>query len=133
MGSRSRDRGGGGECWGPGGRTFVTPLRYTNCSSGLQHCELGVWGEGSEKCFFFFGAWLNSPFGSEHFQYTPSGQNLATLVATLKNGCVLWLHDPNASQGQAQVHRPTEKTATPNWRRFDGQAGEGGGGGAVGC
>ena len=31
MGSRSRDRGGG-ECWGPGGRTFVTPLRYTNCS-----------------------------------------------------------------------------------------------------
>ena len=23
MGSRSRDRGGG-ECWGPGGRTFVT-------------------------------------------------------------------------------------------------------------
>ena len=32
MGSRSRDRGGG-ECWGPGGRTFVTPLRYTNCSS----------------------------------------------------------------------------------------------------
>ena len=31
MGSRSRDRGGG--CWGPGGRTFVTPLRYTNCSS----------------------------------------------------------------------------------------------------
>ena len=30
MGSRSRDRGGG-ECWGPGGRTFVTPLRYTNC------------------------------------------------------------------------------------------------------
>ena len=23
--------GGGGECWGPGGRTFVTPLRYTNC------------------------------------------------------------------------------------------------------
>ena len=32
MGSKSRDRGGG-ECWGPGGRTFVTPLRYTNCSS----------------------------------------------------------------------------------------------------
>ena len=31
MGSRSRDRRGGG-CWGPGGRTFVTPLRYTNCS-----------------------------------------------------------------------------------------------------
>ena len=30
MGSRSRDRGGGG-CWGPGGRTFVTPLRYTSC------------------------------------------------------------------------------------------------------
>ena len=33
MGSRSRDKGGG-ECWGPGGRTFVTPLRYTNCSFG---------------------------------------------------------------------------------------------------
>ena len=33
MGSRSRDKGGG-ECWGPGGRTFVTPLRYTNCSQG---------------------------------------------------------------------------------------------------
>ena len=31
MGSSTRDRGGG-ECWGPGGRTFVTPLRYTNCS-----------------------------------------------------------------------------------------------------
>ena len=36
MGSRSRDRGGG-ECWGPGGRTFVTPLRYTNCS--FQHIK----------------------------------------------------------------------------------------------
>ena len=31
MGSRSRDGGGGGVL-GPGGKTFVTPLRYTNCS-----------------------------------------------------------------------------------------------------
>ena len=35
MGSRSRDKGGG-ECWGPGGRTFVTPLRYTNCRGANQ-------------------------------------------------------------------------------------------------
>ena len=30
-----QDRGGG-ECWGPGGTTFVTPLRYTNCSFGIR-------------------------------------------------------------------------------------------------
>ena len=40
MGSRSRDRGGG-ECWGPGGRTFVTPLRYTNCSRNRVACASG--------------------------------------------------------------------------------------------
>ena len=38
MGSRSRDKGGG-ECWGPGGRTFVTPLRYTNCSSEMGQLQ----------------------------------------------------------------------------------------------
>ena len=49
MGSRSRDRGGG--VLGPGGRTFVTPLRYTNCSfldEGLNICFDVIWFPSAE-------------------------------------------------------------------------------------
>ena len=97
MGSRSRDRGGG-ECWGPGGRTFVTPLRYTNCS-------------------FFFLRLPTNPTASGEFSFLPGG----LLVQSSPGGSpaipkvALRVH-----RGQSALHAqlPPESTSAAHRRPY---------------